>query len=299
MKRDITRKIIIFSSIGFIVLVTGGIGGYLIYDSFHNVPPTYEDFDPENYLDDNSTLFSDFETFRLESPSLIDYQERYNPYQLFNLAIYQSKKNDHIKFEARGLVNTGGLKQNILAYQLKNGDEYFYETISKGLISVAKRFYQNENVTWYRGKYNQNKEMVWNPDTETALSIEEFNEEWGYDLSVFSPYIVSSFTCLETSLVTIEDNHLQISLDLDPFFSVLYYVKQMIKMGGLEEAPIFKNINIKINFDENFVISSTEIFEQYKVKKFGWFDATGTLSGNFTFGIPEEFPSLETEIIYP
>lgn len=244
-------------------------------------------------------MFSDFETFRLESPSLIDYQERYNPYQLFNLAIYQSKKNDHIKFEARGLVNTGGLKQNILAYQLKNGDEYFYETISKGLISVAKRFYQNENVTWYRGKYNQNKEMVWNPDTETTLSIEEFNEEWGYDLSVFSPYIVSSFTCLETSLVTIEDNHLQISLDLDPFFSVLYYVKQMIKMGGLEEAPIFKNINIKINFDENFIISSTEIFEQYKVKKFGWFDATGTLSGNFTFGIPEEFPSLETEIIYP
>ncbi len=297
MKRDTTRKIIIFSSIGLIVLATGGIGGYLIYDNLHNVPPTYEDFDPEDYLDDNSTLFSDFETFRLESPSLIDYQEKYNPYQLFNLAIYQSKKNDHIKFEARGLVNTGGLKQSILAYQLKNGDEYFYETISKGLISVAKRFYQNENITWYRGKYNQNKKMVWNPDTETTLSIEEFNEEWGYDLSVFSPYIISSFTCLETSSVTIEENHLQISLDLDPFFSVLYYVKQMIKMGGLEEAPIFKNVNIKINFDENFVISSTEIFEQYKVKKFGWFDATGTLSGNFTFGIPEEFPSLETEII--
>ena len=292
------KKVIIFTSISLVILLTTGFGGYTIWNNQKNVPPSYENFDPNDYLDNNVPLFSDFETFRLESPSLGNYRERYNPCQLFNLAVYESQKNDFINFQANGLVNVGGLKQNILAYQLKNIDQYFYESISKGLISVAKRFYQDEEITWYRGKYNQNKEMVWNPESETIVSIEEFQEAWGFDLSIFSPYIVSSLTCLETSTAVIEDNHIQISLDLDPFFSVLNYVKQMVKMGNLEEAPIFKNINVKITFDENFLIQSTEIFEQYKVKKFGWFNATGTLSGNFTFGVQKEFPPLDTEIIY-
>jgi len=292
------KKIFIFASISLVALLATGFGGYMIWNNQKNVPPTYEDFNPEDYLDDNVPLFSDFETFRLESPSLGDYVERYNPYQLFNLAVYESQKNDFIKFQVNGLVNVGGLKQNILAYQLKNVNQYFYESISKGLISVAKRFYQTDEITWYRGKYNQSNEMVWNPESEMTVPIEEFQEVWGFDLSIFSPYIVSSLTCLETSTTILEDNKIQISLDLDPFFSVLNYVKQMVKMGNLEEAPIFKNINVKISFDENFLIQLTEIFEQYKVKKFGWFDATGTLSGNFAFGIQEEFPPLDTEIIY-
>ncbi len=56
--------------------------------------------------------------------------------------------------------------------------------------------------------------------------------------------------------------------------------------------------NLVDTFDEDFLIQSTEIFEQYKVKKFGWFDATGTLTGDFTFGVQESFPPLDTEIIY-
>lgn len=292
------KKVIISTSISLVVLLTTGIGGYMIWNNQKNVPPSYEDFNPNDYLDNNAALFSNFETFRLESPSLGNCMERYNPYQLFNLAVYESQKNDLIKFQASGLVDVGGLKQDILAYQLKNVDQYFYESISKGLISTAKRFYQDEEITWYRGKYNQSNEMVWNPESETIIPIEEFQEDWGFDLSIFSPYIVSSLTCLGTSTAVIEGNLIQISLDLDPFFSVLNYVKQMVKMGNLEEAPIFKNINVKITFDEDFLIQSTEIFEQYKVKKFGWFDATGTLTGDFTFGVQESFPPLNTEIIY-
>jgi hypothetical protein len=292
------KKIIIITSISLVALLATGFGSYMIWNNQSNVPPSYGDFDPDDYLDDNTLLFADFESFRLESPTLENYIERYNPCDLFNLAVYESQKNDFIKFQASGLVDVGGLKQDILTYQLKNVDRYFYESISKGLISVAKRFYQDDEITWYRGKYNQSKEMVWNPESETVVSIEDFQEVWGFDLSIFSPYIVSSLTCLETSTAVIEDEKIQISLDLDPFFSVLNYVKQMVKMGNLEEAPIFKNINLKITFDENFLIQSTEIFEQYKVKKFGWFDATGTISGDFTFGIQEAFPPLETEIIY-
>lgn len=78
------KKVIIITSISLVVLLTTGIGGYMIWNNQKNVPPSYEDFNPNDYLDNNAALFSNFETFLLESPSLGNCMERYNPYKLFN-----------------------------------------------------------------------------------------------------------------------------------------------------------------------------------------------------------------------
>ncbi|HNX16660.1 MAG TPA: hypothetical protein PKO28_04855 [Bacilli bacterium] len=292
------KKLIVFITLGLLVVVTMGCGGYLLYNYYSNTSPSYDEVNPHDYEDDNTSLYADYEQYRLESPAFGSYISRYNPCQLFNLAIYQSAKNNFIKYQATGLVNMGGLKQDIHTYHLKNNDQYFYESLSKGLVSIAKRFYQDVDVTWYRGKYNQDNQMIWNPSSETSLSIDDFNEQWGYDLSRLSPYIASSYTCLSTSQAYVQDNKIVISLNLDPFYSVLYYAKQMVKMGGLEEKPIFKTINVQITINSDFLIETRDIVEAYKVKKFSWFDAVGTVSEVFTYGVEEAFPPLETEIIY-
>lgn len=293
------KKIFVFTSIGFLSVATLGIGGYFIYDLVRGNPDIYGDLVAEDYMDDNTQLFADYETLRASSATLDTYQETYAPHQLFNIALHESQKSEFMKLETRGNVNAAGLKQTVLAYQLRNGDEYFYESISKGLFSVGKRFYQGEDVTWYSGKFSLfNSNYYWKADSEQIISIEEFKEVWGFDCSIISPYIVSSHTSLEASDTSISDGKLQLSLHLDPLYSVIEYSKQMLHMGDLETWPVFESVKLDVSINSDFLIESMNITEYYEVKKIGWHNAKGTLDISCVYGEPGSIPDVDTLITY-
>lgn len=298
MKKEINYKTLIITSTVCLALVAGGaFAGDFLGKRFFAKTVDYSGLDASELEDNNSKAFKEFDSYQEADKSLSEYVSHFTPTQLANIGINQSGKNDHSVIKATGLVDAG-VKQSILSYHIRNEEDFFFESISYGLFSVAKRFYQDSSeVNWYKGDYDKSK-ATWDESSKTTDSITTFETSWGKDLSRQSVYIISSKTVLSTSTAIVDGENIVISLDLDPIYSVVRYVKQMTMMSALESDPVFKKVNYTMTLDSNFQIIKTYSKEDYRVKKFGWNDASGWLQEDITYNTTEVIPDINTEIIY-
>lgn len=292
------KTLIITTSVCLVLTLVGGSLGYFLGKRFFVSSVDYSNLDANSLEDDNTLVYQQFNSYQDQDKTPEEYIANFTPYQLANAAFYQSGKEIDAKVVGAGQVIAGGAKQKIMSYHLKKDNDYFFESVSTGLVTVAKRFYQNDEVKWYQGKLDKSGIVAWNASSEVVNTVEDFTTSWGKDLSRPTVYIISSKTTLATSTVTKDDDHLIISLDLDPIFSVVRYVKQMVMMSSLEADPVFNTINFTLTLDSNFRIVEAAATESYRVKKFGWNDATGYLKETTTYQVDEDIPDINTGIVY-
>ena len=281
----ITKKALIF---GIIVpctcLAVGGVVlGTMLGKMVFVAEVDHSQIDIKGLEDDQTKLMKKYNG--MKDSTIDEYLSSFKAYELANIGLNKVSEHENVRSVGIGMVlaNVSGLKveQGIRSNYVKVGDEMLQESISaSSMVKVAKRFYQNKTeVKYYNGKY---KELEKSEFTESSLketyTLEDYEDVWGRDYTRPTIYIISSKTVLEYTASKDDDNHINVSLELDPFTSVARYVKQMRMMSDLTKDPNFSKVHINFVLDKDLSLLSSHIEETYKTYYMGvWADTTGTL----------------------
>ncbi|MBQ8909376.1 MAG: hypothetical protein IJY90_03725 [Clostridia bacterium] len=187
-----------------------------------------------------------------------------------------------------GAVFCMGTSQSVYSAKKFDGNGYTFESLSKGVLTVATCDYMttspNSQVTTYQGTNLTDTGATWG--SPTSASQADFKAMVGVLPNSVSPYIISDQTVEEASEVVYneETDTYSFTLKLKTVESVLLYYKQVKRSGGLEANPEFHSIEITFTINSNWEFVSSSIVESYKAVKFGMpVTCKGTLDTNYIF----------------
>ncbi len=221
---------------------------------------------------------------------------------------------------SNGLVDTI-VKQTVYSRKIYNGEDFFFEQISDGLVAVADKYIYKPalydagdpttHINHYKGslkgkfsldehiscpfdcKHGDTTAFAYNTsyNESSPMTMTEYVDSMGFAPIGLVPYIVSQRTVLsqENFRVVEEDGKTKycFSLNLHPGASVLNYVKQMKTVSGLSDYPSFTNVRLDvalIMLDGKVMLDSIDAVEKYSVK-YGSLSpkCTGTLHQRFLY----------------
>lgn len=285
------RKILNFISyalVGIIAIAFGYIGGNFYYVNYMD-KPNY-DYDTSLLKDDGEKVYN---SIKLRTP------DRCTPIQLFVATEYCLSKTEKYTVNVVGSVVPSIAKaQTVRGLKGRNGNIYFVENYSKGMVSVAeKSFYDisNQTAEVYEARDSAVKTDSANfPSSPSkTYTLEEYLEEYGTSpTNPAIPYVVSSQTYIvgSESFNNIGSNKFEVSFALTKDTAVADYVKQVKHMSGLANYPKFKTIMVKavIEYDSSaefkYKFVSIRYDEKYTVNYFGVnADCTGWLDNTFVY----------------
>ncbi len=215
----------------------------------------------------------------------------------FALAEYNAQMAESYIGSGDGKVNTLGITQAVYSTKRHQGNRYTFESISDGMVSVAlcdSYIKGNNTIEIYKGSILSNKgDATWAFDQNMLTS--DYLNEVGNLPSAIQPYIISDKTILSSSEMTYEENnglgYYTFSVELDPITSVLNYVRQVKRTGGLGALPEFQSVKQTITIDENWNIVRIDVEEKYSAVAFGMkVSCSGTLRMDYTFNCDVIFP---------
>ncbi len=279
------RSIIALIIISLVGVISGVfIGGFFIGPQV----PDYSQYDEASLRDDAKALSDKAQN---KSPSL------YKPYEIFEIAEYRLFSHGSVRVSSSGGVDTIA-SQKIAGIKAFEDGVYFKENISKGIKNVGERTYYDlgKEITKYSAS-NINDEMIATYKPSQKIDYNEYLEINGVPMTSFVAYIVSSKTVLNINdkyeIITLDNGQTgyKFSLQLDPVFSVINYVKQIKNLSQLPNYPAFNDVTLTVVVDEQFRFISIETLEHYTVNYMGVnAKCTGTLVENFEYGLSDVIP---------
>lgn len=295
------RKIITYVLLGGLFIGAGVSAGNFIADTFHFDSTNYDELNLNDFEDDTTRLHRDYMS-KNSDKTLEELTSIYKPYELVNLAEKNAEHRSNLLTIGEGeVIAAMGVKQTIYAAQIRIDDDYFMENLSKSrFVSVAKRFYQaKNNVDSYVGELTSEKTASWEKEVKEVLTLAEHEDKWGKDLSRGSIYIVSSKTVLNDEYKLV-DGKLEVTLELDPLYSVMRYIKQMVHVSDLSVPPTFHDVKVTYVIDENLQLLSRDIYETYDVTSFGIVskNTKGHLKETLFYNESHNIPTLDENISY-
>ncbi len=250
-------------------------------------------YDPNDVMvieDDDASLFKKYQECNGDYSSL-------KPYEIANIGLYKASLHDSLRIVSKGDVIASGVSQTVRGYAIKNGNSYFMENISKGLISCSWRVYQEEDVKTYPGKDIDVEKATYQEDDFNAYSLDEYISLWGKPLSRPNIYVISSDSVLSGETSINEDRYI-VELELDPNKSVVKYVKQMKVVSGLSDYPVFYNVHLTFTLDSELNLLKINTVEKYEVNKLGVHSSTGTLEDSYFYDEGIAIPQLNNPLTY-
>ena len=300
-KKKMSKKKVIFTSVGVVLCIAvGTLTGVLLANQLSPKGLDSSTLDENKYSDDPQKLYEDY----LANPK--DPLE-YEPYDLANISIYKYSLNKYTMSEvsSTAVAKTFGITVNQYTYgkSIKNDNQSFNESLSESsFVNVAKRFYQSgDEVDVYSGKttVDDNGKFGNYGNDKVVYTLENYEKDWGKNLTKPVIYIISSKTALETSTISKTDSGYTISLDLDPISSVINYVKQMVQMSNLNETPRFEQVHVQFDIDNELNLLEMNVSEKYKATMGFTADTTATLIEKYTIlDSPMEIPSIDEKIYF-
>ncbi len=216
--------------------------------------------------------------------------------QNFAIADFLASKATSYQAVGVGVVDTIA-NQDITSSKKFDGSTYTFESMSAGMLTVATCAVMQKggsNVQLYKGDGLQQDETtkihtaVWKKDK--SLPLTEYEQLNGMQPDRLLPYVVSSKTIIDEANVQVVETTFndkkayEFTMQLDPVTSVLRYYRQVMQTSGLESAPKFYDVQVKVILDENWNFVRTEVLEHYTVVAFGIpAECTGTLNTDFVF----------------
>lgn len=219
-------------------------------------------------------------------------------YENVALAEYNLKNASSYKMYGTGKVETIA-NQTIYSVKYFDGNTYMFESISKGILTVADAFTMEKGgntVTKIAGQNVSDTHADWT-GTKTTISTTEFKANNGLLPSEVMAYLISSKTTKTSSEITetTGENNKKLysfSLTLDPVSSVVNYVKQVKQTSGLSDYPTFDDITLNFTLDEDWNFVTFNLVENYRVPYGGLKPkCKGTLNYTFEINVPITLPA--------
>lgn len=269
--------IITTSVMGTVCLALGLTVGILWGSDFFQEKVDYNAMDINSLEDNNKATFERYEK------AGGDYS-KFTAYEIANIGLMKVGMHEHTYSSYYGEVIAAGVKQVVRSSNVKDGNLRFKEDLStSSLVTCAWRFYQDESYCKvYKGKYKSSTSASYKSDDYTNLTLAEYNDIWGKDLSRASIYIISSKTTKEHKVSRDGENYV-LSMEMDPAYCVARYIKQMMMTSGLSKAPIFHSVHLDMNLDKNLNLLDVTITEHYEVSMFGVHDSKAIGNEKYTY----------------
>ena len=215
-----------------------------------------------------------------------NFVETMTPDELINCSykVYDEKEKHHAMTVGYSIASSVGLNvtQRILGTFIKDGNNFFEEQGSVGLVNLKNRFWEDEKETLcYWGKDGK-----WDNYKPYSITNDEYKTLMGSNVSRSLRYIVSDKPViygklnnttlgLETTRAVKNDDGTKIvvNVELDTQKTVCYYGQQMKTMSDLLSAPAFKYIHLIVT------MSASDLFPESMVVYEGY---TATLSSGIS-----------------
>ncbi len=218
------------------------------------------------------------------------------PVENFLLASYNATLADTFLFTGNGSSKAMGVTQTVYSLRRFDGQTYTFESISKGLLSIANLdVYKkgSKTVDLYKGSNISQRNAKWN--YSETITTDAYQDMTGSLPSGITTYIISEKTVLKTEVSTDEGlGRYVYTFTLDPYYAALNYYKEMKRTGDLEGNPEFTSIVFTATIDSNWNLITTAVEESYYAIKLGLKNSCkGNIVIDYQFNCDVTMPSLK------
>ena len=249
------KALIQYSIIGVIAVCVGITTGVVLKKKLGPVETDYTGFNPEAFRMDSKALVKEYEQNK---------NKNFTPAELVNIGLEKYRSCENSYSIGVGLADTI-VKQTIRNFQIRNGDTYFEEQISKSsMVSIANRAVQTngDSVQVYKGKA-KDAELSEYTENATDYKVDEFKDAWGKTLQDVFIYLISNETVLdEGTSVTKKDGKIRIQLELDAEIASYYYKHQMKTLSNLSALPTFEYVRQTYILDASNMMLLHSVFDE-------------------------------------
>lgn len=253
MNKTLLSYLLIIGIAGTAGATTGVVGKRVLGQEIVD----YSGFNPEDFQDDSAELLSKYES----NPN-----QKFSPTDLVNIGLEKYRRSENCFSIGIGLADTV-VKQTIRNYQIKNGDKYFEESISKSsMVGVANRVIQDGkdgDIVLFKGSATGSTTASY-PSEGTTYTQKDYKDYLGKTLDEMFIYLISNRSVLpEGNSVEKNGEEVIINLNLNPDIASYYYKFQMKNISGLDGLPSFGYLKQKYTFDKNMNLIALSVDEQY------------------------------------
>lgn len=239
-----------------------GIAGGIIYKRATSEEVDYGDFDANALELDAASTLANYEKYKGNNP-----QEKFTPAELITVGLEKYRRCEYSYSVGIGVADTV-VKQSIRDFQIKNGDDYFEESISRSdMVKLADRVTQHGadgQVVIYRGQAIDDESGTY-PSEGKSYERQEYIDYLGRSPDQMFIYTISNVTVIEGNVEKTSDGYV-IDVSLNPDYATFHYKYQMFNVSGLDELPNFNYVKLKYTFDKDMMLKSLIVDEEYKAK---------------------------------
>ena len=249
------KTIVVYSFITVAALSVGVATGIILKKTFGQTTINYEGFNPEAFRMDARQLLNDYN----KNPN-----KKFTPAELINIGLEKYRECENSFSIGIGTAETV-VNQTIRNAQIKNGDCYFEESISKSsMVAVANRVMQeNGTIDFYKGKATSSETGQYK-NNSISYKADDYKTDWGKTLDEMFIYLISNETVLsEGSSITKDDKNIVVTVNLNPDIATYYYKVQMKTISSLDALPTFKEAKQIYTFDQEMNLKSLHTDESY------------------------------------
>ena len=204
-----------------LIAVVGATAGFVLKRQFGQEVIDYSGFNPENYRMDSKALLKEYQ----KNP-----KKSFTEAELINIGLEKYKECENCYSIGVGTASTI-VNQTIRNAQIKRGNHYFEESISYSkMVAVANRVNQvgeDNDISLNKGKATGSEEVTYSTNV-TTYKADDYKKAWGKTLDEMFIYLISNETVLkEGSKIEKDDEHIKVTVNLDPDISTYYYKCQM------------------------------------------------------------------------
>ena len=267
------KALIQYSIIGVAAIAVGITSGIILKKRFGPVETDYTGFNPEAFRMDSASLLKDYEKNK---------SKNFTPAELVNIGLEKYRNCENSYSIGVGQASTI-VNQSIRNFQIKNGNDYFEEQISKSsMVALANRATQkgDDKVQVYKGKAKDTEVSEYTNGSD-AYESEEYKASWGKTMQEMFIYLISNDTVLTNQCsISKKDGKTKVHLELDTETASYYYKVQMKNLSNLSALPTFEYLKQTYTFNEDMMLLHLAIDEKYQASMSG---VTATIQNNIDY----------------
>lgn len=300
------KSVVLYAIIGCSALAVGAGGGIIYKRVIMDPKEEIVGFNPDVCKPNLESLSKEVESY----PNKKSAFSSMTPVDIANYSLEKYKSYENSVSYSTGVAKTV-VNQEIRTAQIKVGNKYFEETISKSsMVGVGKRMYlenSDSDLKLYAEKSadsvkidgdSVHTEYKTTPQTYTES---QYKTAWGRTLPDMFIYCIHKMTIIEDkcSKEELPDGGYKVVLELDPKMGGYQYRYQMQTISDLDALPVFEFITLTFMLDSNFDLKTQLAHEKYKATLMGISpDIENNIEYNYFPNKQFKIPEINEDIDY-
>lgn len=281
----------------YILIITGALGvgiggGFAAKKLFGEEEIVYEG-DASSYEVNGAEVLRRYEKYTGSSP-----ETDFTAAELIGIGLEKYRNCDYCYSYGVGTAHTM-VEQEVRNFQIKNGDQYFEESISSSkVVSIAKRMKQkgkDGDILLYNGRAIDAETGDYNVAPVT-YSQSDYANFLGRTLDKMFIYLIGDKTVLD-SKITKNDGYV-VKVSLDPTFATSNYKLQMKNISGLDKLPKFEYVNLTFTFDKDLNLKTLDVDEHYQATMGFTVPITNEISYKYFSNVEMKIPADDEALSY-